>query len=76
MRKNMDLTIPNKNDKDAQIEFLKNALIEVKNEINTLYESSKCTICCGYHYSEFKTADNAIKNIVDFIDKRICDVQY
>ncbi len=72
----MDLTIPNKNDKDAQIAYLKNVLIEVKDEISSLYEPSRCEDCCDNFYSDFKDVDDKVKNIVDFIDKRLFDVSY
>lgn len=72
----MDLTIPNKNDKDAQIVYLKNVLIEVKDEISSLYEPSRCEDCCDNFYSDFKDVDDKVKNIVDFIDKRLLDVTY
>ncbi len=72
----MDLTIPNKNDKDAQIAYLKNVLIEVKDEISSLYEPSRCEDCCDNFYSDFKGVDDKVKNIVDFIDKRLSDVSY
>lgn len=72
----MILAIPNKNDKDAQIAFLKEALVEVKNEIRTLYEPCRCEDCCDNFYSDFKDVDDRVKNTVDFIDKRLNDVTY
>ena len=72
----MDLTIPNKNDKDAQIAYLKNVLIEVKDEISSLYEPSRCENCCDNFYSEFKDVDDKVNSIIDFIDKRLIDVTY
>lgn len=72
----MILAIPDKNDKDAQIAFLKEVLVEVKNEISTLYEPSRCEDCCDNFYSDFKEVDDRVRNIVDFIDKRLNDVAY
>jgi len=72
----MDLTIPNENDKDKQIKFLKEALREVKDKISSLYEPCRCEDCCDNFYSDFKDVDDKVKNIVDFIDKRLSDVSY
>ena len=72
----MDLTIPSKNDKDAQIEFLKNALIEVKDEVSCLYTPCRCEDCHDNFFSDFIDVDDKVKNIVDFIDKRLIDVTY
>ena len=72
----MILTMPDKNDKDAQIAFLKDVLVEVKKEISTLYESSRCEDCCDNFYSDFKEVDDKVNNIIDFIDKRLIDVTY
>ena len=72
----MILTIPDKNDKDAQIAFLKEVLVEVKNEISTLYGPSRCEDCCDNFYSDFKEVDGRVNNIIDFIDKRLNDVAY
>ena len=73
---NMILTIPDKNDKNAQIAFLKDVLVEVKKEISTLYERSRCEDCCDNFYSDFKEVDDKVNNIIDFIDKRLIDVTY
>ena len=73
---NMILTMPDKNDKDAQIAFLKDVLVEVKKEISTLYELSRCEDCCDNFYSDFKEVDDKYNNIIDFIDKRLIDVTY
>lgn len=72
----MILIIPDKNDKDAQIAFLKEVLVEVKNEIDTLYKPSRCENCCDNFYSEFKDVDDKVNSIIDFIDKRLFDVSY
>ena len=72
----MNLTIPNKNDKDAQIAYLKNVLIEVKDKISSLYEPCRCEDCCDNFFSDFKDVDDRVKNIIDFIDKRLNDVSY
>ena len=72
----MILAIPDKNDKDAQIAFLKEVLVEVKNEIGTLYKPSRCEDCCDNFYSDFKEVDDRVNNIIDFIDKRLIDVTY
>lgn len=72
----MNLTIPNKNDKDAQIAYLKNVLIEVKDEISSLYEPCRCEDCCDNFCSDFKDVDDRVKNIIDFIDKRLSDISY
>ena len=72
----MILAIPDKNDKDAQIAFLKEVLVEVKNKISTLYEPSRCEDCCDNFYSDFKEVDDRVNNIIDFIDKRLNDVAY
>ena len=72
----MYLTIPDKNDKDAQISFLKATLIEVKDEISTLYEPCRCEDCNDNFFSDFKDVDDRVKNITDFIDKRLADVSY
>ena len=72
----MILTMPDKNDKDAQIAFLKDVLVEVKKEISTLYEPSGCEDCCDNFYSDFKEVDDKVNNIIDFIDKRLIDVTY
>ena len=73
---NMILTIPDKNDKNAQIAFLKDVLVEVKKEISTLYEPSRCEDCCENFYSDVKEVDDKVNNIIDFIDKRLIDVTY
>lgn len=72
----MYLTIPNKNDKDAQIAFLKEVLVEVKEEISSLYEPSRCEDCHDNFFSDFADVDDRVKNIIDFIDKRLSDVTY
>ena len=72
----MILTMPDKNDKDAQIAFLKDVLVEVKKEISTLYELSRYEDCCDNFYSDFKEVDDKYNNIIDFIDKRLIDVTY
>lgn len=72
----MNLNIPNKNDKDAQIAYLKNALIEVRDSVSTLYEPSRCEDCHDNFFSDFADVDDRVKNIIDFIDKRLSDVTY
>ena len=58
----MILTIPDKNDKDSQIEYLKNALADVR---KMLYEVEVNCI-----------ESRDLAKITDFIDKRIIDVTY
>ena len=62
MRTNMILTIPDKNDKDSQIEYLKNALADVR---KMLYEVEVNCI-----------ESRDLAKITDFIDKRLNDVTY
>lgn len=69
----MILAIPDKNDKDAQIEHLKSTLDEIK----SLLEKK----CCKHYYNDFEVVVCCIEaedadGIVDFIDKRLCDVSY
>ena len=73
MRTNMVLTIPDKNDKDAQIEYLKNALADV----NKMLVDS----CYLHYYNDYEVEINCIESrdlaeITDFIDKRLIDVTY
>ena len=70
------MTIPDKNDKDAQIEFLKNALIKVKDEVSGLYTPCRCEDCHDNFYSDFAVVDDKVRDIIDFIDKRLIDVSY
>ena len=58
----MILTIPDKNDKDSQIEYLKNALADVR---KMLYEVEVNCI-----------ESRDLAKITDFIDKRLIDVTY
>ena len=58
----MILTIPDKNDKDSQIEYLKNALADVR---KMLYEVEVNCI-----------ESRDLAKITDFIDKRLNDVTY
>ena len=69
----MILAIPDKNDKDAQIEYLKNALADV----------SKMLVdnCYRHDYYDYEVEVNCIESkdlarITDFIDKRLNDVTY
>ena len=69
----MYLTIPDKNDKDAQIEYLKHALADV----------SKMLVdnCYSHDYNDYEVEVNCIESrdlakITDFIDKRLIDVTY
>lgn len=69
----MILAIPDKNDKDAQIEHLKGTLDEIKR----LLEKK----CCKHYYNDFEVTVCCIEaedadSIVDFIDKRLRDVSY
>ena len=69
----MILAIPDKNDKDAQIEHLKSTLDEVKR----LLEKK----CCKHYFNDFEVIVSCIEaedadSIVDFIDKRLRDVSY
>lgn len=69
----MYLTIPDKNDKDAQIEYLKNALADVS---KMLVDS-----CYSHDYNDYEVEVNCIESrdlakITDFIDKRLIDVTY
>ena len=69
----MILEIPDKDDKDAQIEHLKSTLDEVKR----LLEKK----CCKYYFNDFEVIVSCIEaedadSIVDFIDKRLRDVNY
>ena len=70
---NMILTMPDKNDKDAQIEYLKNALADVR---KMLIDS-----CYLHDYNDYEVEVNCIETrdlakITDFIDKRLNDVTY
>ena len=69
----MILAIPDKDDKDAQIEHLKSTLDEVKR----LLEKK----CYTHSYSDFEVFVSCIEaedadSIVDFISKRLRDVSY
>ena len=69
----MILTMPDKNDKDAQIEYLKNALADVR---KMLIDS-----CYLHDYNDYEVEVNCIESrdlakITDFIDKRLNDVTY
>lgn len=69
----MILAIPDKNDKDAQIEHLKNTLAGVKRQLEQR--------CCIHYYNDFEVVVHCIEaedvdSIVDFIDKRLNDVAY
>lgn len=69
----MILAIPDKNDKDAQIEHLKSTLDEVKR----LLEKK----CYKHYYSDFEVIVHCIEaedadSIADFIGKRLRDVSY
>lgn len=69
----MILAIPDKNDKDAQIEYLKNALASVKKQLEQR--------CCKHYYNDFEVVVRCIEaedvdSIVDFIGKRLIDVTY
>lgn len=69
----MILAIPDKDDKDAQIEHLKSTLDEIKK----LLEKK----CCKHYYNDFEVIVSCIEaedadSIVDFIDKRLRDVSY
>ena len=69
----MILTMPDKNDKDAQIEYLKNALADVR---KMLIDS-----CYLHDYNDYEVEVNCIETrdlakITDFIDKRLNDVTY
>ena len=69
----MILAIPDKDDKDAQIEHLKSTLDEVKR----LLEKK----CCKHYFNDFEVIVSCIEaedadSIVDFIDKRLRDVSY
>ena len=69
----MVFTIPDKNDKDAQIEYLKNTLADVS---KMLVDS-----CYLHDYNDYEVEVNCIESrdlakITDFIDKRIIDVTY
>ena len=69
----MYLTIPDKNDKDAQIEYLKNVLADVS---KMLVDS-----CYSHDYNDYEVQVNCIESrdltkITDFIDKRLIDVTY
>lgn len=69
----MILAIPDKNDKDAQIEHLKNALADVKRQLEQR--------CCIHYYNDFEVVVHCIEaedvdSIVGFIDKRLNDVTY
>ena len=70
------MTIPDKNDKDAQIKYLKEVLAEVKNEVSGLYTPCRCEDCNDNFYSDFDDVDHKVSNIIDFIDKRLIDVTY
>ena len=70
---NMILTMPDKNDKDAQIEYLKNALANVS---KMLVDS-----CYLHDYNDYEVQVNCIESrdlakITDFINKRLNDVTY
>lgn len=69
----MILAIPDKNDKDAQIKYLKNVLTDV----------SKMLVdnCYLHDYNDYEVEVNCIESkdlakITDFIDKRLNDVTY
>lgn len=69
----MILAIPDKDDKDAQIEHLKSTLDEVKR----LLEKK----CYKHYYNDFEVIVSCIEaedvdSIVHFIDKRLIDVTY
>jgi hypothetical protein len=69
----MILEIPDKDDKDAQIEHLKSTLDEVKR----LLEKK----CCKHYFNDFEVIVSCIEaedadSIVDFIGKRLRDVSY
>lgn len=72
----MVLTISSKNDKDAQLKLLKDALVEVKHEVSCLYTPCRCEDCYDNFFSDFADVDDRVKNIIDFIDKRLIDVTY
>lgn len=69
----MNLNIPSKDDKDAQIEYLKNALVDVS---KMLADS-----CYSHNYNDYEVEVDCIEykdlvRIKDFIDKRLIDVTY
>lgn len=69
----MNLNIPSKDDKDAQIEYLKNVLADVS---KMLVES-----CYSHNYNDYEVEVDCIVHedlvkITDFIDKRLIDVTY
>lgn len=69
----MNLNIPSKDDKDAQIEYLKNALADVKKALDEN--------CYMHDYNDYEVEVNCIeaadvRNIEDFIDKRLLDLCY
>ena len=69
----MILEIPDKSDKDAQIEHLKSTLDEIK----SLLEKK----CYRHYYNDFEVVVRCIEaedadSIADFIDKRLHDVSY
>lgn len=72
----MDLTIPNKNDKDKQIEFLKEALREVKAKVEDLPNNKVSQNDVEYRWQRDYSVAERIKSITDFIDKRLFDVSY
>lgn len=72
----MDLTIPNKNDKDKQIEFLKEALREVKAKVEDLPIDKAAWDDVEYSWQQNSSVSERLDSITDFIDKRLFDVSY
>lgn len=73
---NMDLTIPNKNDKDKQLEFLKEALREVKAKVEDLPRDKAAWDDVEYRWQQNSSVSERLDSITDFIDKRLVDVSY
>lgn len=72
----MDLTIPNENDKDKQIEFLKEALREVKVQVKDLPNGKTSLDDVDYCQQRGLSITEKIDSITSFIDKRLLDVSY
>ena len=72
----MDLTIPNENDKDKQIEFLKEALREVKAKVEDLPRDKAAWDDVEYRWQQNSAVCERLDSITDFIDKRLLDVSY
>ena len=73
----MNLTIPDKNDKDAQIVYLKTALADVsKMLVDNCYSHDYNDYDYDYEVEVDCIESKDLVRITDFIDKRLNDVTY